>query len=446
MPTTVAEKKKKAFQQYLQDMKAYFTDVDAYELVVESPSPDAKSAVLSGNPLGDVSFSQRRSSQISGRRRSSIVIRRESISDYGQAAAMADRRLSSGVQTAARLSTRFDRAETLQTLAEEDEEDASDPCGSEMSRDQKDCDNIFADLDPISEAREDQGGSDDFVETLDDIMDNLTIQGGAGGQFAARNSSCAADFGPGLLQLLEECGQLAESQAAIPTLDDFLCEKAGASEFSIGKVGEGTFGEAFKLNSNLVLKIVPIDGEVLVNGEKQKTSDELYAEVVIHNCLKGLREGGEEAAGGVAPGDAAMAAANLCSTFIETHDISVCRGKYAPCLVEAWEAWDDINSSENDHPAIFQKDQLYIAFVYSDGGEDLESFKFRTFDEIRSMLMQVRRSAANTAALTAAASLSLCHSLSHVPPPPLPFWMLADALLLASFADTCLARAPPPGR
>ena len=126
-------------------------------------------------------------------------------------------------------------------------------------------------------------------------MDNLTIQGGAGGQFAARNSSCAADFGPGLLQLLEECGQLAESQAAIPTLDDFLCEKAGASEFSIGKVGEGTFGEAFKLNSNLVLKIVPIDGEVLVNGEKQKTSDELYAEVVIHNCLKGLREGGEEA-------------------------------------------------------------------------------------------------------------------------------------------------------
>ena len=57
--------------------------------------------------------------------------------------------------------------------------------------------------------------------------------------------------------------------------------------------------------------------------------------------------------------------------------------------MDAWERWDRDNRSENDHVGCFQSDQLYIVFSYSDGGEDLESFRFRSFDEIRSMLMQV---------------------------------------------------------
>lgn len=37
----------------------------------------------------------------------------------------------------------------------------------------------------------------------------------------------------------------------------------------IVKLGEGTFGEAFK-GDGCVFKIVPMDGETLVNGEVQK--------------------------------------------------------------------------------------------------------------------------------------------------------------------------------
>lgn len=38
---------------------------------------------------------------------------------------------------------------------------------------------------------------------------------------------------------------------------------------SIVKVGEGTFGEAFQAG-NTVCKVVPIDGDLKVNGEVQK--------------------------------------------------------------------------------------------------------------------------------------------------------------------------------
>lgn len=43
------------------------------------------------------------------------------------------------------------------------------------------------------------------------------------------------------------------------------------------KVGEGTFGEAFKVN-NYVCKIVPFDGDFRVNGEIQKVT-------VAYNCM-----------------------------------------------------------------------------------------------------------------------------------------------------------------
>lgn len=47
---------------------------------------------------------------------------------------------------------------------------------------------------------------------------------------------------------------------------------------SIKKLGEGTYGEAFRVGPT-VCKIVPIDGEILVNNEVQKVC--LYAGVMI---------------------------------------------------------------------------------------------------------------------------------------------------------------------
>jgi hypothetical protein len=46
------------------------------------------------------------------------------------------------------------------------------------------------------------------------------------------------------------------------------------------KLGEGTFGEAFKGN-DMVLKVVPMAGDFRVNGEIQKSPAEMYAEAAI---------------------------------------------------------------------------------------------------------------------------------------------------------------------
>lgn len=52
----------------------------------------------------------------------------------------------------------------------------------------------------------------------------------------------------------------------------------------------GTFGEAFKAGG-VVLKIVPMEGGVLVNGEPQKRADEILAEVSVTLTLSRLNGG-----------------------------------------------------------------------------------------------------------------------------------------------------------
>ena len=53
---------------------------------------------------------------------------------------------------------------------------------------------------------------------------------------------------------------------------------------SIVKIGEGKFGEAFIAGSS-VCKIVPVDGELRVNGEIQKVfSETLYLLLLCVPC------------------------------------------------------------------------------------------------------------------------------------------------------------------
>lgn len=54
------------------------------------------------------------------------------------------------------------------------------------------------------------------------------------------------------------------------------------------KIGEGAFGEVFlhknpngKNEENTVLKIIPIEGKELINGEIQKTYEQILQEIVI---------------------------------------------------------------------------------------------------------------------------------------------------------------------
>ncbi|KAJ1393300.1 Protein kinase domain [Sesbania bispinosa] len=166
--------------------------------------------------------------------------------------------------------------------------------------------------------------------------------------------------------LLAICGQSAPS-----TLEDVF----SSGPETVVKIGEGTYGEAFKVG-NYVCKIVPFDGDFRVNGEIQKRSEELLEEVLLSKTLNQLRGNDGESY-------------NLCRTFIESIEFKVCQGSYDAALIRAWEDWDDRHGSENDHPKEFPDKQCYVVFVQEHGGKDLESFVLLNFDEARTLLIQV---------------------------------------------------------
>ncbi|KAG6751464.1 hypothetical protein POTOM_043652 [Populus tomentosa] len=176
------------------------------------------------------------------------------------------------------------------------------------------------------------------------------------------------DYGDPFAALLAVCGQ----SVPLTLLEVFskYCEPD-----NIVKVGEGTYGEAFEAG-NTVCKIVPIDGDLPVNGEVQKRSEELLEEVILSRTLNNIRSHDSEVD-------------NACTTFIEILDLGVCEGPYDLALVRAWEYWDERHGSENDHPKEFPEKQCYVVFVLQHGGKDLESFVLSNFDEVHSLLVQV---------------------------------------------------------
>ncbi|XVF05892.1 hypothetical protein REPUB_Repub06bG0001000 [Reevesia pubescens] len=201
---------------------------------------------------------------------------------------------------------------------------------------------------------------DDSCEEINAAIKKLSL--------ASTSTSSDLDHIDPFSALLEICQQPAPSML----LDLFskYCDPE-----SIVKVGEGTYGEAFRAG-NTVCKIVPFDGDFPVNGEVQKKSEELLEEAVLSQALNTLR-------------DFENNVSNACTNFIETIDLNVCQGPYDAALVRAWEKWDEKNGSENDHPKEFPEKQRYVVFVLQHGGKDLEGFVLENFDEARSLLVQV---------------------------------------------------------
>jgi serine/threonine-protein kinase haspin len=188
-----------------------------------------------------------------------------------------------------------------------------------------------------------------------------------------------------LAALLRECGQ---SERDVLPMEEVISRFTSSGAL---KIGEGTYGEAFKCGGN-VLKIVPMGGDVLINGEPQMGPGQIRAEAAIAKRLTRLRpdyQAAEAAEFKAMTGVKCELPPHSTEGFINTAAVTVCRGPYAPPLLNAWKKYDKERESENENPEGFPADQLYIVFACADGGADLEHIQLNNAAEATAMLLQV---------------------------------------------------------
>ncbi|XP_017786678.1 PREDICTED: putative serine/threonine-protein kinase haspin homolog [Nicrophorus vespilloides] len=143
------------------------------------------------------------------------------------------------------------------------------------------------------------------------------------------------------------------------------------------KIGEGVYGEVFLYRNNKagtsVMKVIPIQGDQIVNGERQKKFEEIISEIVIAQELSDLRNSKK----------------NSTSCFNEVYKIHCVKGKYPVKLLDLWDLYEESRGSDNDCPDIFGEDQLYIILELANGGQDLESFVFKNAQHAFSVFKQI---------------------------------------------------------
>lgn len=143
------------------------------------------------------------------------------------------------------------------------------------------------------------------------------------------------------------------------------------------KIGEGLYGEVFRIGRGSeasAIKIVPIEGSFLVNGEKQKTAAQILPEAIICQELSALSKTEQ---------------ATSCPNFIEVKRLHYVQGKYPSALLKQWDVFDSERTSENDRPDCFKAGQKYFMFQFSDGGISLEDYEINSATEAKSIFLQV---------------------------------------------------------
>lgn len=123
-----------------------------------------------------------------------------------------------------------------------------------------------------------------------------------------------------------------------------------------------------------VLKIIPIEGDIEVNGAQQKRLDEILQEVIISQELSALR----------------CKSTNRTAGFVEVLNVRLVEGRYPAHLLELWDRYDQYQGSENDSPDVFGDHQLYIVFELANSGIDLEAFEFKNAEQSFSAFKQVK--------------------------------------------------------
>lgn len=145
---------------------------------------------------------------------------------------------------------------------------------------------------------------------------------------------------------------------------------------SCRKIGEGTFGEVYRISlgsKTSAIKIVPIEGSLMVNGERQKTAAQILPEAIISVELSAL---------------SGRKRVDYCQNFIEVKRLYYIQDRYHPTLMKQWDAYDAKKNSENDRPDCFGADQKFLMLEFADGGSSLEDYKVKSATEARSIFLQ----------------------------------------------------------
>ncbi|VDN91760.1 unnamed protein product [Brugia pahangi] len=143
------------------------------------------------------------------------------------------------------------------------------------------------------------------------------------------------------------------------------------------KLGEGTFGEVFRVSYKgeiVALKVIPVGGTKMINGDKQKSFRDISAELIVSKELSDLKyiEEGHSTQG-----------------FIHLRGAMVVKGSYPRSLINAWQQYDERMKSENDHPCIFSSNQHFLLLAFEDGGIDLEKYMISNVLQAYSIIYQV---------------------------------------------------------
>ena len=353
-----SQREQAQYAHHISTLKEQFAEVDAFELIAETPSPAGP------GPRGTSSmpsFDKRERSALKSERSGSMLGR---VSHGLQDALVWLNK--SGLKSGGGKKNRLDRP-SMDRVGVALDFGADKAAGEEIF--------TIGEEEEESEEAEGHGRPDEQVAeptpSTNEPSENLDLD------------RLHLGDGQSLRQLLCLCGQ-EDSPSKIPTMDALLKRllpisgPASASKRTFGakKVGEGAFGEVFRTDQDIVFKIVPIE-----TLSSQKTAAEILSEAEVGLKLTKLRQATEK--------KSITTISNVTSGFVETHAVGVCRGAYAQQLVVEWNRWNELHRSENDPVDSYGASQMYAIFVQSNGGVDLESFKPRNFDEVKSILLQV---------------------------------------------------------
>ncbi|KAI1700641.1 haspin like kinase domain-containing protein [Ditylenchus destructor] len=148
-------------------------------------------------------------------------------------------------------------------------------------------------------------------------------------------------------------------QTEMLTWKDFLVNR------KFTKIGEGTFGEIFKDQDEVVIKVIPfaVDEKApTVNGEPMRRIRDVHAELFVTRALSELNNVRNE---------------SWTPCFLKFISGRVVKGTYPSQLLSAWDKYrkDSEQNALNERPSKYSsKDTKFLILELSNAGNDLEKF------------------------------------------------------------------------